>query len=221
MTGTTFQPAPDVRWGQFTTNIDFCRRMVHSGAALESAATSQLNLGDLSQVEHTDLYRAAWVQAVSALDHWLHREIVSRAIAIINDRPTPRPDRLKNYAVSWQTVEDMQSRSIDDVMTEHMTERLGRDSYQKPDRIAEGLGYVTQKKQGQIWKEVAQLLNSQPTVEYVKQRQTEIADRRNKIAHEADIDHLAGARRPITAPETSATIEWIANLATAIKAVLG
>ncbi|MFE3475651.1 hypothetical protein ACFXOI_29210 [Streptomyces bacillaris] len=220
MTSSTFQPAPDVRWEQFTKNIEFCRRMVHSGAALESAAASNLNLGDLSQVEHTDLYRAAWVQAVSALDHWLHREIVSRAIEIINDRPTPRPDRLKSYAVPWATVEVMRERPIDDVMREHMTERLGRDSYQKPDRIAEGLQYVTQKKQGQIWKEVTQILGPQQTVDQVKQRQTEIADRRNKIAHEADIDHDKGTRWAITAADTRDTIDWIENLATAIRAVL-
>lgn len=194
--------------------------MVHSGAALESAAASQLNLGDLSKVQHTDLYRAAWVQAISALDHWLHQEIVSRAIAIINDRPTPRPDRLKGYAVSWETVEDMQNRSIDDVMTEHMTERLARDSYQKPDRIAEGLQYVTQKKQGQIWKEVAQVLGSEQTVDQVKQRQTDIAIRRNWIAHEADIEHLTGTRRPITASQTTSTIDWVENLAAAIRTVL-
>jgi restriction system protein len=194
--------------------------MVHSGSALESAAASQLNLGDLSQVEHTDLYRAAWVQAVSALDHWLHREIVSRAIVIINDRPTPRPDRLKAYTVSWATVEDMQNRSIDDVMSEHLTERLGRDSYQKPDRIAEGLQYVTHKKQGQIWREVAQIILPQRSVDEIKQRQTDIADRRNKIAHEADIDHLTGTRRQITAPQTAATIDWIESLALAIRTVL-
>ncbi|MFI5966968.1 hypothetical protein ACIA8J_33035 [Streptomyces asoensis] len=174
----------------------------------------------MSQVEHTDLYRAAWVQAVSALDHWLHREIVSRAIVIINDRPAPRPDRLKAYTVSWATVEDMQNRSIDDVMSEHMTERLGRDSYQKPDRIAEGLQYVTHKKQGQIWREVAQIILPQRTVDEIKQRQTEIADRRNKIAHEADIDHLTGTRRPITAPQTAATIDWIESLGLAIRSVL-
>ncbi|MBF6221100.1 hypothetical protein IU479_23645 [Nocardia abscessus] len=220
ISGITYQPAPDVRWSQFTTNIDFCRRMVHSGAALESAAASQLNLGDLSQVEHTDLYRAAWVQAISALDHWLHREIVGRAIAIINDRPSPRPDRLKGYTVSWETVEDMQNRSIDDVMVEHLTERLGRDSYQKPDRIAEGLQYVTHKKQGQIWKEVTQIIAPQQTVDQVKQRQTEIADRRNKIAHEADIEHSTGTRRLITASEITATIDWIEQIAIAIRSVL-
>lgn len=194
--------------------------MVHSGGALENAATNGLHLGDLSQVEYTDLYRAAWVQAVSALDHWLHREIVGRAITIINDRPTPRPDRLRGYPVAWETVEDMQRRSIDEVMTEHMTERLGRDSYQKPDRIAEGLGYVTQKKQGQIWKEVAEFLDPQPTVEHVKQRQTDIANRRNKIAHEADVDPATGSRWPITASQTTETIEWIANLAAALRSVL-
>ncbi|MGW4805040.1 hypothetical protein [Kitasatospora sp. NPDC004272] len=221
MTIGTFQPAHDERWEQFKTNINFCRRMVHSGAALESAAASQLNLGDLSQVEYTDLYRAAWVQAVSALDHWLHREIISRAVAIISDRPAPRPDRLKNYTVSWQTVEDIRfRRPVDEVMTEHLTERLGRDSYQKPDRIAEGLQYVTQKKQGDIWKEVTQILGAGQTVDQVKLQQVQIADRRNAIAHEADIDRSTGTRQSITAPETSATIDWIENLAMAIRAVL-
>jgi hypothetical protein len=208
------------RWQQFATNVEFCRRMVRSGKALEAVAAGGVHLGDVSQAAYSDLYRAAWVQAVAALDHWLHQEVVSRAIVLINDRTGERPKRLASYQLSFKTAEDMQKRSIDEVMIEHMTERLGRDSYQKPDRIAEGLGYLTDKKQGVIWSEVAQILGAPHSADTVKARQTEIADRRNKIAHEADIDPLMKDRRPISADETGTVVDWIADLAKALAKVM-
>lgn len=220
VTSVSYHVPSDERWQQFVTNIEFCRRMVRSGKALEAVAAGGVHLGDVSQAAYSDLYRAAWVQAVSALDHWLHQEIVSRAIVLINDRTGERPKRLANYQLSFKTAEDMQKRSVDEVMVEHMTERLGRDSYQKPDRIAEGLGYLTDKKQGVIWAEVAQTLGAPHSADSVKARQTDIADRRNKIAHEADIDPKTKHRRPISAGETAAIVDWTADLAKALSKVI-
>jgi hypothetical protein len=38
-----------------------------------------------------DLYRAAWVQAVAALDHWVTREIVERAVSLAEQPKAARP----------------------------------------------------------------------------------------------------------------------------------
>lgn len=48
---------------EFERNLEFARRLVGSGRQLE-----ELEVGSF---EVADLYRAAWVQAVSALDRWV------------------------------------------------------------------------------------------------------------------------------------------------------
>jgi hypothetical protein len=61
--------------------------------------------------------------------------------------------------------------------------RLVYKSYQQPDKIADGIRNISDKK---LWDEVATKMNK-PAQE-IKQQLTSIVDRRNKIAHEADID---------------------------------
>jgi len=62
-------------------------------------------------------------------------------------------------------------------------ERLGYQSFQQPDKIADAIRYISDKK---LWDEVANKI-SQPAKD-IKQQLNSIVDRRNKIAHEADID---------------------------------
>jgi hypothetical protein len=80
-------------------------------------------------------------------------------------------------------------------------ERLKYQSFQQPDKIAEAIRYISDKK---LWDEVALLmpqtavntshinaqsnLRSAKTKQGIKQQLNSIVDRRNKIAHEADID---------------------------------
>jgi hypothetical protein len=62
-------------------------------------------------------------------------------------------------------------------------ERLGYQSFQQADKIAEAIRYISDRK---LWDEVAMKMNR--TAKDIKQQLNSIVDRRNKIAHEADID---------------------------------
>ncbi|MFH7028833.1 MAG: HEPN domain-containing protein [Heteroscytonema crispum UTEX LB 1556] len=62
-------------------------------------------------------------------------------------------------------------------------ERLSYQSYQQPDKIADAIRLISDKK---LWDEVAAKIGK-PTKD-IKQQLSLIVDRRNKIAHEADID---------------------------------
>lgn len=68
-------------------------------------------------------------------------------------------------------------------------ERLGYQSFQQADKIADAIRYISDKK---IWDEVAiqisQVTQTIKSAKDVKQQLNSIVDRRNKIAHEADID---------------------------------
>jgi hypothetical protein len=62
-------------------------------------------------------------------------------------------------------------------------ESLGYKSFQQADKIAEALKYISGKK---LWDEIA--ISSNKFSKDIKQQLNSIVDRRNKIAHEADID---------------------------------
>jgi hypothetical protein len=66
-------------------------------------------------------------------------------------------------------------------------ERLGYQSFQQPDKIADAIRLISDKK---LWDEVATKLGR--SARDVKQQLSAIVDRRNKIAHEADIDPTYG-----------------------------
>lgn len=60
-----------VAFAELVSNLGYARDLVRGGQYLE-----QLQVGAF---DVADLYRAAWVQAVSALDHWVHCELYDRA----------------------------------------------------------------------------------------------------------------------------------------------
>ncbi len=62
-------------------------------------------------------------------------------------------------------------------------ERLGYQSFQQADKIADAIRYISDKK---LWDEVA--VQMARSAKDIKQQLNSIVDRRNKIAHEADID---------------------------------
>ena len=61
-------------------------------------------------------------------------------------------------------------------------ERLGYQSFQQPEKIAEAIRYISD---GKLWDKVA-IQMAKPAKD-IKQQLNSIVDRRNKIAHEADI----------------------------------
>jgi hypothetical protein len=68
-------------------------------------------------------------------------------------------------------------------LEDEIRERLGYESFQQPEKIADAIRYISDKK---LWDEVAKKI-SRPAKD-IKQQLNSIVDRRNKIAHEADID---------------------------------
>ncbi len=62
-------------------------------------------------------------------------------------------------------------------------ETLSFKSFQQPDKIADAIRLISDKK---LWDEVSTKIGKPP--KDVKQQLSSIVDRRNKIAHEADID---------------------------------
>lgn len=72
-------------------------------------------------------------------------------------------------------------------LEEEVRERLSYQSFQQPDKIADAIRFISDKK---LWDEVATKLGK--SAKDVKQQLSAIVERRNKIAHEADIDPTFG-----------------------------
>ena len=96
-------------------------------------------------------------------------------------------------------------------------ETLGYQSFQQPEKIADAIRLISYKK---LWQEVANNMNK--SAKDIKQQLTLIVDRRNKIAHEADIDPTfnIGNRWPIDEILVSETIDFIEELVENIHQVL-
>ena len=72
-------------------------------------------------------------------------------------------------------------------------DRLGYQSFQQADKIADAIRYISQQK---LWEvvsvEISQTTQTTKSAKEIKQQLNSIVDRRNKIAHEADIDPTFG-----------------------------
>ncbi|MEA5509792.1 HEPN domain-containing protein [Crocosphaera sp. UHCC 0190] len=102
-------------------------------------------------------------------------------------------------------------------LEDEIRENLGYKSFQQPDKIAEAIKLISDKK---LWEEVATSMNKD--AQYIKQQLTFIVDRRNKIAHEADIDptYNLGNRWPINEFLVNDAVNFIEQIVERIHQVL-
>jgi hypothetical protein len=102
-------------------------------------------------------------------------------------------------------------------LEDEIRERLGYQSFQQADKIADAIRYVSDKK---LWDEVATKM-SKPAKD-IKQQLNSIVDRRNKIAHEADIDPTfnIGSRWNIDEVLVDDAVDFIDQLVESIHQIL-
>ncbi len=203
----------------FTTNLEYARKMITAGKNLEPFQSPVIDIGDF--------YRAAWVQAVSAIDHWFHEELYRRVADLAADNTPSMPFQLTRFELPLSMVEEVRQgqRTLAEAVGEHMKAKWANASLQNPRKISEALKLVTEED---VWAKAATQLNAwnhgrtSMTAKDVKKQLFDIADRRNKIAHEADL--IGGnltARRPITAADVTDTVDRIERIALAVAHVLG
>ena len=167
-------------------------------------------------VDPSDILRAQIVLVVSALDHYVH-QISFLGIQQVLDGLRPSTRSFLSLKVSMESVMgSWASPGTSDRLLDEIRERHSYLSFQKPESIAEAVRLFSDVS---FWSEVGKKL-SQPEVD-VKNRLTLIVDRRNKIAHEADMDpSYPGARWPISESDVEATLEFVEDLCEAIDFVV-
>jgi hypothetical protein len=213
-------PHPETRqFRAFTTNLEYARKMILAGQSLASFQSPLFDIGDF--------YRAAWVQAVSAIDHWFHEELYRRVAELAADDSPGMPYQLTKFELPLSKVEEVRrgSLSLADAVSDHVKAKWSNAALQNPRKISEALKLVSEED---IWAKAAVLINewhhgrTAYTAQSLKQRYIAITDRRNRIAHDADLlDGDLKRRRPISDADVIGAVDWIERIALAIAKVLG
>lgn len=104
-----------------------------------------------------------------------------------------------------------------DWLEDEIRERLGYQSFQHPDKIADAIRLISDKK---LWEEVANQMGK-PQKD-IKQELRAIVDRRNQIAHEADIEptYGIGSRQNIDPVLVAEAVDFIEEIIETIHQIL-
>lgn len=216
--GPAAQPATP--FASLQRNLNYARSLATAGQHL-----AQLEVGSF---EVSDVFRAAWVQCVAALDQWVRQEVRGRMLNLAA-RPArlPRPKGYATFQIPLEDIERvLQSRaSLVDVVDERLGQSRGHMAYQHPDKIKEAFSLVSNV--GNLWAAVATVLSeragegSASTGPEVREQLIHIVRRRNKIAHEYDEDpDNPPNKRAIDSALVTQTIDWVEQLAAAVLVVL-
>jgi hypothetical protein len=192
---------------QFSVNLRRAEDLCGLAAALQAQMTSV--------VDTTDVLRAAMVLAVSAFDHFVHDITRKGMLEIAAGKRTPT-DAYLRFQVSLRSMDVLRTSTGWSWLDEEIRDRHGWLSFQDPDKLADALRNVTAKK---IWPEVGRKLGI--PARDAKAQLRLIIDRRNKIAHEADMDPTApGMRWPITVAIVEDAVKFMSDIAVAVVDVL-
>jgi len=170
-----------------------CER--HLARARDLAATAaSLSAQVTGAVDFSDMYRAAFVQGVSALDTFVHAEVRVRMLNTF-ELGLPSTQAFERFRLSMASVRAAIASSNSastkvNFLEAEIREQHSYLSFQQPNKIAEAVRLVSDVK---LWDELAKYLGidgtkGQTGAQVLRRRLTLIIDRRNTIVHESDID---------------------------------
>lgn len=167
-------------------------------------------------VDSSDILRSQIVLSVSALDYYIHETTVLGMVEVFERRRPPTDAYLK-YRValgSWASSGELPSGSS--WLAADVRERHSYLSFQQPGKIADAIRLISSIH---LWRAIATHLATDE--ESIKCQLRLIVDRRNKIAHEADMDpSYPGQRWPISENDVENTVLFLRSLCDAIHAVI-
>ena len=174
-----------------------------AGNIAQSAfARFQVSLGNARQDRLTAINLADWlefeVQQLQGYEFLQNAYTISELIPVLSNSLAS-----KLNDISWLESE--------------IRDRLSYQSFQQADKIADAIRLISDQK---LWDRVADRMKR--STKEVKQQLSFIVDRRNKIAHEADISPAfgIGERWPIYEMQVSDAVDFIVGVVEAIHQVI-
>lgn len=179
-----------------------------------------------SIMQPDELLRAEWVARVSALDLYIHELVAQAMLEIFEGRRPASPAYLK-FQVSTETLNRIRAAATTSEASApfdlYVRSYLSRFSYQDPDDIADGVRLCSAIE---LWNEVALKLGATQATKpneakSLKKQLSLIVRRRNKIAHEGDLQQsLPREPWPISRTDLAFVADQIERLVRAIDAVV-
>ena len=195
---------PAIYYGRLVTYV---RSLLSLGEALDRATTSAVDVGDIQ--------RAAIVMVVSALDHFVHEKVREGMFEAL-EGTRARTSAFDSFEVAMSLVLQVKGDPAnDDWLDDAITKRHGHRPFLKTEDIA---GAIRLTSEVQLWNEVANHLGYD-SAQTLKTDIKLIVDRRNKIAHEADLDPTQpGSRWPISHDLASDAVDLVESVVRGIEA---
>jgi len=196
-------------YNQFKQHMSYVRELHSVYTAISPQSIKSIDL--------SDILRAEIVFAVSAFDFYIHEIVRLGLIEIYLNKRSITPSA-RQLSISLESVMAALRSGPTDVfwLEKEIKDKLGWRSFQRSDNVNDALKYIIDDK---IWKLISDKIGSLP--EDVKRELDLIIDRRNKIAHEADIDPTSpGARWPIDEMMIFDTVNFIEELVKAIDSIV-
>jgi hypothetical protein len=186
---------------QFRLNAGHVRHIQSLHAAFGALTTSAIDL--------SDILRTQLVMIVSAMDHYVH-EVARIGMLEIIDGRRPSTPSFQRFSISLGTALQIPTALDHSWLDSEIRMRHGHLTFQQPDKIADAIRLISSIE---LWTEIAQRMAISP--QQAKSRLQLIVERRNKIAHEADVDPTypgSGARWPITPTMVADSTTFIESL---------
>ncbi len=164
----------------------------------------------------TELLRAEFVLIVSALDFYVHgivREGLMKQFAgtdISNKNTVSIPLSTVKVLLHINSEEEQKK-----ILDEQIKEITSKHSYQAPRAIEKALGMININK---IWSRISNILSI--SADDTQRTLALIINRRNKIAHEADINFITGEKTEITQTAINDCLEFTTLLVEAIDQII-
>lgn len=179
-----------------------------------------------SVLDPAELLRAEWVARVSALDLYVHELIAQHMLSIFEGRKNACPAFLR-FQVSNETVDRIRlaisSSDASAAFDLDVRNQLSYQSFQDPEKIADGVRLCSTVE---LWNEVALKLGATQTTKVAQSKRLKtdlslVVQRRNKIAHEGDLQP-AYPREPwqITQADLALVSDLIERVVRAVDSVI-
>lgn len=170
-----------------------------------------------------DFLRFQLVYAVSALDRFLHEIIrigcieTLSGLRLVTSKFSTLSINLANEMKLFTRVDILSDVSFlrsefVKIASSEISRLFAYMSFQDPEKVKDGLSYIWNEKQK--FEKLATIMSMDRC--YVEQTLKVIVNRRNQIAHEADVDPLLLQKRIITVSETNAVLSFISSFAHAV-----
>lgn len=184
---------------QFKTNIQAIKDLKNTIDHINKITTTAVDI--------SDLYRSQIVLVVSALDHFIHEYVMNGMIEAYNGNRPATPSFLK-FQLPLSSIYNLATSPNSVVVKDIIRERHSWVSFQDPDKIADAIRLISEKK---VWEDIGLAMHTD--AKEVKTRLKLIVDRRNKIAHEADMNPTyPGTKWPISSIDIDESIDFIVKL---------